>query len=60
MTTDTPAAQAAKHNRILLHALHTAHPVLHDGRQRFIHTLTFMSYGGGIKTIAYLSGDSSR
>ena len=57
MTPDTPAAQTAKHNRVLLHAHQTAHPVLYAGQQRFIHTLTFMSYGGGIKTLVYLAGD---
>lgn len=53
----TPAELAQKHNRVLLHALHTAHPVLYQEKQRFIHTLTFQIYGGGIIGTVYLTGD---
>jgi hypothetical protein len=48
-----------KHNRVLLHALQTAHPVLHRERERFIHTLTFQQLGGRIDTAVYLSGDAT-
>ncbi|GGY67822.1 hypothetical protein [Pseudoduganella albidiflava] len=45
-----------KHNRMLLRALQTAHPVLHNGLQRFIHTLTFCGSGSSIDTVVYLRG----
>jgi hypothetical protein len=51
--------EAQKHNRILLHALQTAHPVLYRGTHRFIHTLTFQVFGGGIHSTVYLTGDPS-
>lgn len=54
---ETPADIAAKHNRVLLHALQTAHPVMYQGKQRFMHTLTCQVYAGGITTTAYLMGD---
>jgi hypothetical protein len=46
----------ARHNRVLLHALQTAHPVLYKDRSRFIHTLTYQISGGGIETAVYLTG----
>jgi hypothetical protein len=45
-----------RHNRVLLHALQTAHPMLRNGLQCFIHTLVFQAAGGGIETIVYLRG----
>lgn len=53
---DTPEGVSQKHQRILLHALHTAHPVLYQGKQQFIHTLTFQGAGGSIKAAVYLAG----
>ncbi|TWI65191.1 hypothetical protein IP91_02598 [Pseudoduganella lurida] len=44
-----------KHNRVLLHCLQKAHPVLHNGVHRFIHTLTFSS-GSEVETTVYLAG----
>jgi len=49
-------AQIEKQNRVLLHALQIAHPVLHNGIKQFIHTITYQSAGGGIETIVYLTG----
>jgi hypothetical protein len=48
-----------KHNRVLLHALQTCHPVLLEGQSRFIHTLTYQILGGGIDTTIYLTGDQT-
>lgn len=59
MTALTSQEAEQKHNRVLLHALQTAHPVLHQGKARFIHTLTYQILGGGISTTAYLTGDST-
>jgi hypothetical protein len=50
---------AEKHNRVLLHALQVAHPVLYRERERFIHTLTFQQLGGRIDTTVYLAGDAT-
>lgn len=47
---------AERHNRVLLHALQTAHPVIVDGKEHFIHTLTYQLYGGGISTSVHLAG----
>ena len=44
-----------KHNRILLHALQTCHPVIYEGKQCFIHTFNVQVYGGGLKTTIYLT-----
>lgn len=46
-----------RHNRVLLHALQIAHPVLYQGKNRFIHTLRFQLSGGGLDTTVYLTGD---
>ncbi len=51
-----PHAEAQKHNRVLLHALQTAHPVMHLGRQQFIQGLTFTMVGGNIDATVYLAG----
>jgi len=53
---DTPAEARQKHNRVLLHALHTAHPMLYQGKQCFIHTLMFQIQGGDITVDVYLTG----
>lgn len=50
-------AAAEKHNRVLLHALQIAHPVIYQERQHFIHTLTYYQHGGRIETTVYLTGD---
>lgn len=47
---------AERHNRVLLHAWQTAHPVLHDGQQRHIHTLVFQKPGGNPEVVVYLAG----
>ncbi|MES2319961.1 MAG: hypothetical protein V4631_20975 [Pseudomonadota bacterium] len=54
---ESPQDLVQKHNRVLLHALQTAHPVMHKGKSCFIHTLTFQTLGGGIDTTVYMSGD---
>lgn len=54
---ETPEELAQKHNRVLLHALHTAHPMLYQGKQRFIHTVTYQLEGGNVKATVYLTGD---
>lgn len=60
MEQETPEQAAQKHNRVLLHALQTAHPVLHEGKARFIHTLNFQIMGGSMNTTVYLTGDGDR
>lgn len=45
-----------KHNRVLLHALQTARPVIYDEKKSFIQVLTYAQSGGGIETIVYLAG----
>lgn len=56
---ETPQAGEAeqKHDRILLRALQIAHPVIYQGQQRFIHTLTCQISGGSTETTVYLTGD---
>ena len=49
---------AARHNRVLPHALQTAHQVVYQGKWRFIHTITYATSGGTIDVIVYLTGDS--
>lgn len=49
-------AAAADHNRVLLHALQTCHPVMHNDRKGFIHTITFSLSGGSVEAIVYLAG----
>jgi len=52
----TPAQLLQRHYRVLLHALQTGHPVIYQQRQRFIHTLSFHSSGGGVEADVYLAG----
>ncbi|KQN77794.1 hypothetical protein ASF04_23785 [Duganella sp. Leaf61] len=47
---------AARHNRVLLHALQTCHPVMHNDRKGFIHTITFSLSGGSVDAVVYLAG----
>lgn len=47
---------AARHNRVLLHALQTCHPVMHNDRKAFIHTITFSLSGGSVEAVVYLAG----
>jgi hypothetical protein len=54
---DTPVGREQKHHRVLLHALHTAHPVAYQGKHCFIHTITFQQEGGNITATVYLAGD---
>lgn len=56
---DTPAEAQQKHNRVLLHALHTAHPMIYKEKQCFIHTLLFQVKGGDISATVYLMGNSA-
>lgn len=46
----------ARHNRVLLHALQTCHPVMHNDRKGFIHTITYSLSGGAVDTTVYLAG----
>lgn len=55
-TTEGVLVAAEKHNRVLLHALQTAHPVMCEGRARFIHTITYQVLGGGVDATIYLTG----
>lgn len=52
----TQAEIAYKHIRVLLHALHTAHPVLYEGKVAFLHTISCGRQGGGIDYTIYLAG----
>ena len=47
---------AARHNRVLLHALQTAHPVIYKERRRFIQCITFALSGGAVEATVYLTG----
>ena len=51
---------AERHNRVLLHALQIAHPVIYQGRNRFIQCLNFQTSGGGIDVDVYLTGSPER
>jgi hypothetical protein len=53
---EQPDFDPQKHNRVLLHALQTAHPVLHEGRERFIQVLRYELIGSEVETVAYLTG----
>jgi len=55
----SPLEAYQRQSRILLHALHTGHPVLYQQRQRFIHTMTVQQSGGGVEVIVYLAGDKA-
>jgi hypothetical protein len=54
---DQKTLDAQKHTRFLLHALHTAHPVMYQGKQQFIHTVLVQQSGGGTSTTIYLAGN---
>ena len=41
---------------MLLHALQTCHPVMHNDRKGFIHTITFSLSGGSVDAVVYLAG----
>lgn len=49
---------AARHNRVLLHALQTSHQVVYKEKWRFIHTITFQTSGGSVEATVYLAGSS--
>jgi hypothetical protein len=55
--TDKKTLDAQKHTRFLLHALHAAHPVMHQGKQQFIHTLLAQQSGGSTSTTIHLTGN---
>lgn len=46
-----------KRQALLLRSLHCARPVMFDGRQAYIHTLSASVAGGRIEMTAYLTGD---
>lgn len=50
-------AAEQRHNRVLLHALQTGHPVLRDGRTAFLKGLYFQENGGAIVVRVYLTGE---
>lgn len=56
----SPAAQlrevAERHNRVLLHAWQTAHPVVFEGRNQFIQVLRFGSTSNNGDVEVYLAG----
>lgn len=47
------------HQARLLLALHSARPVIIDGRQQFLHTLRAQLTGGRVSMEAYLAGSAS-
>lgn len=49
-----------RHNRVLLHALQVAHPVMYREQKRFIHTLRFQTSGSDIGVDVYLTGSTER
>lgn len=54
----TQTREAAEyHDRVLLRAWHTAHPVLYQDKKRFIHSLYFGPSSTSQSTIVYLTGD---
>lgn len=53
----SPANDPQRHNRVLLHAWQTTHPVMYSGRQRHIHGLRFMTEGSMMDAAVYLTGD---
>lgn len=55
-TTLTAREAVERHNRVLLHAFQTAHPVMYCGCERYIHTLKFQQFGGGTDTTVFLTG----
>lgn len=47
---------AYRQQMLLLKALHHAHPVMHEGRQQFLHVLTPRLAGGRVQMDVYLQG----
>ena len=56
---ETPAEAAYKLDRAVLRAIHTCQPVLFDGKQHFLHSMSPQVLGGGVSTIVYLMGDAT-
>ena len=56
---ETPAEAAYKRDRALLRALYTCQPVLFDGKQHFLHSMSPQVLGGGVSTTIYLMGDAT-
>ena len=56
---ETPAESAYKRDRALLRALYTCQPVLFDGKQHFLHSMSPQVLGGGVSTTIYLMGDAT-
>lgn len=54
-----PNPDPQQHNRVLLHALQTAHPVLYEGHERFIQVLRYELIGSEVETVVYLTGSPS-
>jgi hypothetical protein len=54
-----PDFDPPKHNRVLLHALQTAHPVLYEGHERFIQVVRYELIGSEVETAVYLTGSPS-
>lgn len=46
-----------KRQLLLLRSLHCARPVILDGKQAYIHTLSASQDGGHIEMTAYMTGD---
>lgn len=54
---DTPLDAAAyRHQMLLLRSAHCARPVLYQGRNRFINSLTLYQDGGRVSMTVYLAG----
>jgi len=54
---DTPLDAAAyRHQMLLLRSAHCARPVLHQGLNRFINSLTLYQNGGRVSMTVYLAG----
>lgn len=49
-------AAAYQHHLLLLKSAHCCRPVIFDGRNQFIHTLTLHQDGGRLGMIVYLAG----
>lgn len=56
---ETPAEAAYKRDRALLRALYTCQPVLFDGKQHFLRSMSPQVLGGGVSTTIYLMGDAT-
>lgn len=54
---DTPLDPGAyRHQMLLLRSAHCARPVLYQGRNRFINSLTLYQNGGRVSMMVYLAG----